>query len=516
MWSQSRQTAEATHAVPHCRILYPLLKHVLLLGTFGISPLALYAQEEPVNFDLLIFDAVPLAMQPVAADPDSATTGESDQFIELVSPPRNNPQPVSVLARQHAIPAFVARDSSSATARDVTRYEAALKAVEQKGNAYDLELTETLMGLAASYEDTGDYASALPLYERASHITRVNHGLFSLEQVPIIERVIANQVARGDLLAADQQQEYLFYLHRRIHGDNNPDMLPIMQKFAEWNMYAYRARILVPRTPPEDEASGSAPSSTRKPPPVEDLAIFRIQRLFVAQAVYEDMIKLLLTHFGPNDPRLPPAERSLAVANYLYATQVTMTEGASGWQTGYYNSDLPIKMLGFTEGREALERRVQYLERAGDKPLEAITQAKIELGDWLMTSRKRMNAIELYTQTHADYVASGASPEAVDALFHPAMPARIPTFVISPYSRESLSIPEGAALQYRGYVDVEFSVSRYGQTGNVRELARSAETPPRIVDTLLRKLRREQFRPRFRDGKILQEDRVRARYYYAY
>lgn len=472
-------------------------------------------KEAEINFNLLVFDPVPLAIQPAAAE---STPGQAPATvaIELATLPRGNPLPVQNLMQTYANP--VSAIPASDTALDgVVRYEAQLKEIEQKGNAYDLELTETLLGLAASYENVGEYANALPLYERASHITRVNHGLFSLDQVPIVQRVIANDIARGDLLSADQQQDYLFYLNRRIHGDNNPALLTAMLDYAEWNVYAFRARMLSPPVVTVEELTDATPSTTKEPPPVEDIFAFRIEKLITAQIAYENIINLIMAHFGTTDPRLPAAERALAVTNYLYATQVIASDGGIEMTNGYYSPDFPrLSGGGFSEGREALERRVQYLEQNGTASREEITRAKMELGDWLITSRKRMNAVELYDQVFADYVASGASQTEIDALFHPLLPVSIPTFVMNPYTRASLSIPADAAIQYRGYVDVEFSIGRYGQTSMPRELARSQDVDDKVVEVLMRNIRRDQFRPRYQDGHAIEEDRVQIRYYYSY
>lgn len=515
MLFQSRNTAGVYKAAT-LNGMQTLITNALLVGALELPATLLYAQEQSVNFDLLVFDAVPLSVQSPADESSGPSAAVPLQAAELGSLPRNNPQPVQTLVRTHANPVTASApvDLSSA---DATRYEALLKEVEQKGNAYDAGLSESLMDLAAAYERSGDYARALPLYERASHLTRVNYGLFSAEQIPIVERVIDNQVMRGDLIAADQQQEYLYYLHRRIHGENNPGLLPAMEAYAEWNLFAFSARKLSPTPVSADEIASETPSATKGPAPVEDVVMFRIQRLMNAQGIYQQIVKLLLTHFGTADPRLPEVERSLAVTNYLYATQVVVNESLLiNTQSLNYNPDFPVKMLGFAEGREALERRIQYLEETPGTPRDEITKAKMELGDWLMSSRKRMNGIEVYDQVFADYVAAGASQTEIDALFHPALPVAIPTFLVSPYSRESLNIPADASLQYKGYVDVEFVVGRYGQTSTPRELARSEGTPDRLVDALLRNIRRDQYRPRYRDGRAVEQDRIRARYYYAY
>src|SRR5690606_1720281 len=106
-------------------------------------------------------------------------------------------------------------------ASSITRYERSVARFELAGGPYETRLSEELLALGSLYQRAGEHEKALGIFERASHINRVNGGLFSLEQIPIIEKTIETYLARGDLVSADAQQEYLFYLQRKNYGDRS-------------------------------------------------------------------------------------------------------------------------------------------------------------------------------------------------------------------------------------------------------------------------------------------------------
>jgi len=101
-----------------------------------------------------------------------------------------------------------------------------------------------------------------------------------------------------------------------------------------------------------------------------------------------------------------------------------------------------------------MERRIEYLEKNESTPPADLARARLELADWMIATHSRSDFVEVFTNAYTEYVASGASAEEIDTIFHPPLPVEVPTFLIRPHSRLSLGIPVEAALQYRGYIDV--------------------------------------------------------------
>ena len=97
-----------------------------------------------------------------------------------------------------------------------------------------------------------------------------------------------------------------------------------------------------------------------------------------------------------------------------------------------------------------------------------------------------------------------------------ALPASLPSIVPQRFTRASFGLPADAALQYRGFIDVEFLINKIGESMSPELLYRSPDTPDAVAETLLRSIRRAQFRPRMLDGKLVEDDRITLRYYYTY
>ncbi|MEO1078021.1 MAG: hypothetical protein AAFY29_00590 [Pseudomonadota bacterium] len=86
-------------------------------------------------------------------------------------------------------------------------------AQELRYGPYAVELVETLGDLARLLDANGDNAAALGLRERALHLIRVNEGLYSPSQGPILRAILDSDRRRGDLDALDARYSYFFRLY---------------------------------------------------------------------------------------------------------------------------------------------------------------------------------------------------------------------------------------------------------------------------------------------------------------
>lgn len=402
-------------------------------------------------------------------------------------------------------------------AADIAAYEQSVIAHEAAGGAFAAGLDEELIALGSLLQQSGDYAGAQRAFERALHVNRVNDGLFNMGQVPIIERTIENHLARGDLVSADAQQEYLLYVQRKNYENRGVDLLPALTRYAEWNLFAFGAQLAPPpvAAEPDGEASPRMDGA--------DTIDFRTGRLMVAHDVYQTLIAIVANNFGLADSRLLNFEKQLALTNYLYiATFGLQSEYASGAALPYasyatFDGFSPARLpLGFRQGRDALERRIVYLDQRGDTNLGDKAQARLDLADWMLMFSKRMGALDVYTEAWNDMRALNVPAAEIDALFNPAYPTEIPSYVDHPYTRAALGIPATLALKYKGYIDVEFKLNRFGVPSALEVLSKTESATPALEAMLLRDLRRAQFRPRITDGSVRGDETMQVRFYFTY
>ncbi len=111
---------------------------------------------------------------------------------------------------------------------DETRFRQQLEAAELEEGPYADALAEPLAALARGHRQAGDYGQALATYRRALHIVRVNDGLYSERQIPLLREMLITYRESGDLEGLDQRYEYFF----RVYGMGQPPYTPLRLRAA--------------------------------------------------------------------------------------------------------------------------------------------------------------------------------------------------------------------------------------------------------------------------------------------
>ena len=112
-------------------------------------------------------------------------------------------------------------------------------------------------------------------------------------------------------------------------------------------------------------------------------------------------------------------------------------------------------------------------------------------------------ALEKYERAYELLEAAGAS---IDELFSPEIPVVLPAFEPNP-------LVSSAARTSKGYIDVAFEVSRYGEGRDVQILDATTNATKDDKARLVRLIQSSRFRPRITDGEFGQASPVRVRYY---
>lgn len=107
---------------------------------------------------------------------------------------------------------------------DADAYEQQVKAQELLDGPYAETLAESLSSLGHYHRDRGDYRKAEDLYLRALHVVRVNDGLYSERQIPLMRDLLNLYRATGDLKALDDRYDNFF----RLYGRGRPTVQGLM------------------------------------------------------------------------------------------------------------------------------------------------------------------------------------------------------------------------------------------------------------------------------------------------
>ncbi|HHX83149.1 MAG TPA: tetratricopeptide repeat protein, partial [Pseudomonadaceae bacterium] len=165
-------------AVPHRYRLNPaalLLPLVLLVA--ATPTFAQYGRE----LQYLIFDPVPLNTPESPPATGTTATAQTSQAPTRLSDWLRANTNVSV-------------NEAVSLSGDISGYERAIADLETAEGPFSAALPQQLLALGDAHQANGDLELAQQYFEQASHVTRINHGLFSTEQVPAIERIIENRL----------------------------------------------------------------------------------------------------------------------------------------------------------------------------------------------------------------------------------------------------------------------------------------------------------------------------------
>ncbi len=224
-----------------CKILYVL--------AFGLVSVLAWSQETPssqtsamksedarqeaeqennqainLNFVPIIFD--PVLLQTIELSETDENGEPRLETIELSSLPSSNSisLPVSMDLPQLDL---------TSISLSLAQFEESIANFEIEGGVYDFRLSELYLGQGNAHHQAGDFQLAIDAYNEALQLSRINGGLFTEDQVPIVEELIDSYLNLGDIASANLNQEYLLYIKQKIRGAAHPIILNDLLEYAD-------------------------------------------------------------------------------------------------------------------------------------------------------------------------------------------------------------------------------------------------------------------------------------------
>jgi tetratricopeptide (TPR) repeat protein len=367
------------------------------------------------------------------------------------------------------------------------RFLAAVEELESSGGAWDPGLAQYLLGLGATYQLQGRHEDAVRALSRAAHVTRINEGLYSTSDIPIVERLIESQAALGEWEAVSGNYQQLFQIQQRNYGERDPRMLPVLRNLSSWHLRAWM------------DAVGKDP----------------LNHLIKARDLYDYSLGILRESYGPGDTRLADTLRERAIVDYFLAlTPVPATPPAgASFGTGMIASpQLPegpatYVVNGFISGRDALEQVVELRRNdTASSPVDT-GSAIAELADWHLLFGRRQTAMSLYRDAQSTLAQAGEpGAEATRQLF--GAPIELP---VKP---SGFAEAAGTAAQ-NAYILVNFSVDERGKPSEPEVMEADPTPPESQLDRLRKHLRFARFRPRFEGAEPVATSGLSYRFRYS-
>lgn len=417
---------------------------------------------------------------------------------------------------------------------------ALLSEQQDRFGALDARLIEPLEQLADSLMLLNQFDEAHGLLDRAMQIARVEGGLYTETQRPLLEKKIENFANRGDWDGARENMEHLFWLYtdKSLRIDQ-----PLIDDLLELSRVHLRALA-------------------------EDDSFYQGYHFRRAAQIRWIAIRVAEVLWGETDQRLVSIIYEHLRQFHLQSvalwrggpTSYVLRQVAPGSEIMRDRSDVDESY--YLTGVGLLGNLFSIYAESESPDLEALAMTSVYLADWHILYDQPQEAIETYRQAYQEFLEAGVDVARVNELF--SQPRVIPDTEFYPHVQGAVAahrdrmvaVEEGDSAAYLSFsewsaalpnvrspipdysseseaLDSNFALfsfslagvnkvsrwysHRFSRTVNMIEqaelLAHYSEAPPQ-EEQLLEKLNSLTFRPRLVDGEP-QQATGRLKYHFA-
>ncbi len=368
---------------------------------------------------------------------------------------------------------------------DESAYLEQIQVQELSGGPYSDGLAEPLSGLGHYFRNQGKYEKALDLFKRALHVVRVNDGLYSERQIPLVRDLLDTYRMVGEMQALDDRYDYFFLLY----GNGQPPFTELRLRasleYLRWqreafrlkldgnsknrlvDMYRLNARIL----------ESAAQSTTVSQDGYRQLVISQIRNLYILQSEI-----------------VPP---DLA---YTLRSSGSIHSNQSQYMDISQQRLESLRQTSRAKGRSLLQELIARTASSGEAA--DLASIHLELGDWHQWNGNHRSAQEEYSRVIQILVDAGDS-QLLDQWL--GSPAELPANGV--FWQPGSLVNAGR----RVVLLAEYDVSARGIARNIQVSAARPEDQV-FSSRLRRKLSATRFRPRFATGEAEAVKRVSREY----
>lgn len=279
--------------------------------------------------------------------------------------------------------------------------EAGLEILETQFGPSDPRLAETLEQLADRYIALLQFDAAHAVLDRATQISRLADGLFTPQQLPLLQKKIANYANRGDWSNANTHAEHLLWLYRG-------------------------------KTPLSDDLVGQllGLAHLHLRGVVEDA--LQQQSYHFRQALESNRLALLVANavWGEQDSRVVAVIYQLLKQHHLQSVAIER-----GGQTGYalremapgtrwvYDKDA-MRRVHYFAGMGLLQQMRAVFSAQAVPDREAVAMVDLYLADWQVLFIRKEDALANYLYAYQGLLEAGVASELVNRFL--AVPEVLP------------------------------------------------------------------------------------------
>jgi tetratricopeptide (TPR) repeat protein len=362
--------------------------------------------------------------------------------------------------------------------QDILNYKSAISELESREGVYGPNLTEKLSSLGSALQYIGQHEKAITIFKRGIHINRINDGLYTTTQVPLLERQIASHMAMGQWQEVNNRYRYLHWLYTQNYGKDDPRILPALNQMSKWHLQAYAMQFGKDR---------------------DSIA----SHLISAHTMIEKSISLL-ERSPDNNERLIEELNGLTLTNYLFATyQRSSVEKMNMNMPMDPESRHSAMMIdqyinrSFRAGKDAINRVIDIYSNMNDAPPWSVPKAKVKMADWLFMFNKRNAAFALYQEAYNDLTNEASAQQELKKIFD--KPVALPNLDLMDTNNYN-DVDQAQYDADNHYVLASFDVTAQGKAANIEIIESKPEDNISARSQVKKSLRIAKFRPRFVAG----------------
>lgn len=136
------------------------------------------------------------------------------------------------------------RTSDAEFARELNLRQEAIYEMQGSHGIYSPQLQEAYGDLAALYVEVEDFESAIRVYTDALQISRINTGLYSDEQLPIIASLIKSNSQLSNWEETDDLHELRYHISSRFYELGDLAYLEAAENYGEWKLRLLQQNLL--------------------------------------------------------------------------------------------------------------------------------------------------------------------------------------------------------------------------------------------------------------------------------
>ncbi len=254
-----------------------------------------------------------------------------------------------------------------------------IEQIEWQEGGYSDRLSQEVETLADLYLQKNDLEPAIKEYKRASHIVRINEGLKSLNQVPLLQKLIDAHKRNFQWKEVNNRYFQMYQLHLDNLEAEDPKLLDFQIQLAEWHLQAFFLKDINKRE----------------------------RHLFNANSFYRQVLNTNIEVYGELHPKLIEPINGLITTQYLLATKKVKKSAVN--RPDFFDTSSSVSMLNnayqaygsFNTITEliAYEQKIYLAQDVQDHP--KIFQNKLKMADWCLLNKKMDCADELYKEAYA-------------------------------------------------------------------------------------------------------------------